>query len=327
MAAGDAFDTVMRAVKNAEPIDYAVAPLQQQDRRLIVVFLRDETAQKLIDAVQSALEGRDDWRLSVLVIEATAPKLEEKTDEEKRKTQRSIREEIYDDVARSARLNRDFLIMVALSTVVAAVGLHADSVAAVIGAMVIAPLLGPIMGFSLGAALGDFSLIRKGGLTLLAGVALTLAASVVIALILQVNMESRELLSRAEVRLDGLALALASGAAAALSIARSQSAALVGVMVAAALLPPAAAVGLFAGEAAWEAAGRAGLLLALNVAALVLSALVTLRLKNVRPRTWIERKNAERAIWINTGLSAGFLIVCIGLIIWLDLGSAVRLGH
>lgn len=49
-------------------------------------------------------------------------------------------------------------------------------------------------------------------------------------------------MSRAEVRLDGLALAMAAGGAAALSLTRVEASALVGVMVAAALLPPGAAI-------------------------------------------------------------------------------------
>ncbi|HAE93473.1 MAG TPA: TIGR00341 family protein, partial [Hyphomonas atlantica] len=124
-----------------------------------------------------------------------------------------------------------------------------------------------------------------------------------------IDLQSRELMSRAEVRLDGLALAMAAGGAAALSLTRGQASALVGVMVAAALLPPGAALGLFVGTGHWTLAMRAGLLLALNVVALVLAALIVFRLRKIRPRAWIDQKNAQRAVWINAALSILLLTI------------------
>ncbi len=332
MRDGDRFDTVIRAIKAAEPIDYVVFPLEQKDRCYVSVFLRGETGQGLMDNLQSALEGERDWRISILPIEATAPRIEEDTGNgsngkaRRRHRTQALREEIYTDIKSGAELNRDFLVLVILSTIVAAIGLHSNSVAAVIGAMVIAPLLGPILGFSLGTALGDGKLLLGAGKTLLVGVALALAVSVLISFMLDVDFTSRELMSRAEVRLDGIALAIAAGGAAALSMARGEGAALVGVMVAAALLPPGAAIGLFAGSGEWALASRAALLLMLNVASLVFAALVVFRLRGIEPRTWIERKNADRAAWINIGLATLLLAIAVALIMILDLGAKVSIG-
>ncbi len=323
---GDAFDRALSAIRNADPIDYHVVLPEQEDRRIISVFLRDDTGQKLVDALQQGLEKESGWRLTVSVIEATSPRLDKNDEAERENGLKALREELLEDIEQGARIHRDFLIMVFLSTVVAAIGLNSDGVAAVIGAMVIAPLLGPILGFSMGAALGDFGLIRRSSVTLAGGLALALVVSFGLSFMLPINLESRELLSRAEVRLDGLALALAAGGAAALSVARGQGTALVGVMVAAALLPPGAAVGLFAGAGEGALALRAGLLLALNVAALVFAALLVFRLKDIKPRTWIEQQNAKRAIWINASASVLFLAIVVALIIYLDLGSAVEFG-
>lgn len=325
----EALDTVIRAVKAAEPVDYYVVPLEQKDRKLVSVFLRDGSGQALMDNIQTTLEDERDWRVSLHAIEATAPKLDKDEDDEqdrRKRRKQALREEIYTNVVKGARLERDFLIMVVLSTIVAAAGLNADSAAGVIGAMVIAPLLGPILGFSFGAALGDRDLLFGSGKTLIAGVALALAASVAISFIVPVDLESRELMSRAEVRLDGMALAIAAGCAAALSMAKGQSSALVGVMVAAALLPPGAAVGLFLGSGEWAFASRAALLLALNVASLVFAALMVFRLRKIRPRGWLQQKGADRAVAINIALSVIFLAICVALIIVLDLGAKVSIG-
>nr|WP_070959125.1 TIGR00341 family protein [Hyphomonas sp. Mor2] len=326
---GEAYETAMRAIRAAEPIDYVVIPLEQQDRRFVSVFLRDGTRQTLVDNLQACLEDERDWRLSIVEIDATLPDIPEDKDLKKRRASQrkmALREEIYQDVTRDAKLDRDFLIFVVLSTIVAAIGLHSNSVAGVIGAMVIAPLLGPILGFSLGAALGDRKLLFGAAQTLGIGVALALACSILISFMIPVDFSSRELMSRAEVRLDGVALAIAAGAAAALSLTRGANATLVGVMVAAALLPPGAAVGLFLGTGEFAFASRAALLLSLNVASLVLSALVVFRLRDIRPRTWLARKGADRAVAINMALSALLLVIAIVLILVLDLGATVSIG-
>lgn len=322
---GDGYDSVIRAIKNADPIDWSVIRPQQENRRIVNVFIRDATSQSLVDAIHSALRDERNWRLNVIAIEATLPEVEDRNGEEGNRNTRAIREEILSSVSDGAVLDRDFAALVVLSTIVATVGLNADSSAGVIGAMVIAPLLGPILAFAMGAALGDIDLIRKSGITLLAGIALAFAASLGIGAVVAIDLSSNELMNRAEVRLDGIALALASGAAAALSIAKGKGATLVGVMVAAALLPPGAAVGMFLGSGHPDLGARAALLLLLNVACLVLAANLTFRLNGIVPRGWLEQQHAERALWLNIALNVGFLVLAAALIVWLDLGAQVEL--
>lgn len=319
-------DTVTRTIKAFGPVDWMVFPMEQKDRTLIRVIAHDGRSQALSDGVQDALSDCRDWRMTMMPLEATLPVPEPLDEDDEQSDLQVLREELLDDVTRDAALNRDFLILSALSTVVAAIGLNSDGVAAVIGAMVIAPLLGPILGFSLGAGLGNFNLIREASRTLAAGIGVALGVSLLLSFVLPLNTDSHELMSRAQVRLDGVALALAAGGAAALSMAQGKAAALVGVMVAAALLPPGAALGLFMGAGQWALASRSALLLVLNIACLVLSALIVFRLKNIRPRGWIEQRNADRAIWINAGVSVMLLAIVIALIVVLDLGRAVDIG-
>ena len=319
-------ETVIRAIKAFQPVDWMIVPVQQENRQLIRVTMHDGRSQALIDNIQDALSGSRDWRIGMIPLEATVPAVEPLEGEEARANLQVLREELLDDVTRDASLTRDFLVLSGLSTIVAAIGMNSDGVAAVIGAMVIAPLLGPILGFSLGAGLGNFDLLKESGRTLVAGISIALLVAFATSFVLPVNLESHELMSRAEVRLDGVALALAAGGAAALSMAQGRAAVLVGVMVAAALLPPGAALGLFLGAGYWEYALRAGLLLMLNVACLVLSALMVFRLKQIKPRGWIDQRNADRATWLNAGVAAGFLLIIVVLILVLDLQQAVELG-
>ena len=301
---GDRVQPLLKATLKTEPLDYRLTEPDDRGRRLLRLVFRDGDGQRAIDSIQALLEGEEDWRLVVLPIEATAPKLDETADQAARSNKRSLtlREEMYDDIAKGARLNTDFLLLTALSTIVVVFGLSADNVAAVIGAMVIAPLLGPILAFSFASALGDLDLMAKAARTSMAGLAAGLAISFAIGLIYEPNLASNELMSRTIVGLDSPALALAAGAAAALSIATGLPSALVGVMVAVALLPPAASAGLLAGAGEWSLASRAGLLLAINVVAVNLAALLVYFFKGVRPRTWLERRSAKRSVYVNAGV-------------------------
>lgn len=198
---------------------------------------------------------------------------------------------------------------------VAAIGLVEENVAVVIGAMVIAPLLGPNIAFALGVALGDRLLMVRALGTNAAGVAVTLATSAVIGLAWPVRLTSGELLARTDVGFDGMAPALASGAAAALSLTTGIAAPLVGVMVAVALLPPPAAMGLAAGAGEWTLAYGAALLLAVNVVCVNLAAQVAFVVRGVTPRTWFEKRAARQAVLINGALWLLLLGALAGLLV------------
>ncbi len=271
------------------------------------------------------MEGQTDWRIVILDIKATSPTLTEE-EEATQAEQKATREEIYADVGRSAALGTDFVVLIILSTIVAAIGLNTNSVASVIGAMVIAPLLGPVLAFTFGASLGDDKMLQRTGASLGIGVLLSFGVAFLISFIIKVNPESPELMARAEVSLDAVALAMAAGAAAALSLAKGNSSILVGVMVAAALLPPIAAVGLYMGSGYWQLSMRSALLLVLNLASLVLSGLIVFWVKGIRPRKWIEQANARRAILLHAGVSGLFLLVALFLIVYLGLDEKINIS-
>lgn len=123
-------------------------------------------------------------------------------------------------------------------------------------------------------------------------------------------------MARTRVGFDGLVLALAAGAAAALSLTTGVSSALVGVMVAVALLPPAAAIGLLLGAGHREQAIAAALLLAINIVCVNLSAQIVFVLRGVTPRTWFEKRAARRAVLINAGV---WLLLLLALVVLLVL--------
>jgi uncharacterized membrane protein len=147
--------------------------------------------------------------------------------------------------------------------------------------------------------------------TNLAGLSLALLLAIAIGAIWPSYLNSNEILVRTDVGLDGVVLALASGAAAVLSLATGIASALVGVMVAVALLPPAAALGMLLGSGQFQLALGAGLLLAVNVVCVNLSAKLMFLFKGVTPRTWLEKRKARQSVTIY------FLIWIVTLLILL----------
>lgn len=303
-------ETVTEIAAKNNAVDFRLARKDEQGRQAMRILLQDEMVQSVLDALQPVVSSYPESRIIVFPVETTLP-LPEEARPKKNATSTS-REALYDTVSKGVKLDSNFIVLVILSTVVAAIGLIENNVAVVIGAMVIAPLLGPNLALGLGTALGDVDLMRKALKTNLVGVGLCISLSILIGLLWPFDINSPELLARTHVGLDSLALALASGAAAALSLTTGLSSVLVGVMVAVALLPPAATFGLMLGHGQYQLATGAVLLLIANVVCLNLATKTVFWFKGISPRTWWQKEKAKRAmrIYILVWLT-GLLILAV----------------
>ncbi|MBX3616707.1 TIGR00341 family protein [Nitrosomonas sp.] len=288
---------VLEIAKEHEASDLRLGVMGDDGMQLIRLLVTDDKIQSVLDSLQSALRTQPSTWIIVLPIEISLP-MPSKSDSKEEDSAIETREAIYKEVEKNAALNINFVVLIVLATIVVAIGLIENNVAVVIGGMVIAPLLGSNLAFGLGTALGDFSLMRKSILTFLVGITLAIALSVVIGAFWPLNTASPELVLRTKVGLDSFPLALASGAAAALSLTAKLSSVLVGVMVAVALLPPAVTLGLMLGLGDINHAFNAGLLLTINVVCINLATKIVLLIKGVHPHTWYKTKKAKRAIII-----------------------------
>jgi uncharacterized hydrophobic protein (TIGR00341 family) len=265
----------------------------------------DDRLQSTLDGLQTVLGAHPDARILVIPVDVALPKPPE-AELKIEDAAMASREALYSSVQKNARLDWNFIQLVVLSTIVAAIGIVENNVAVIIGAMVIAPLLGPNLAFGLGTALGDVELMRRSFLSLIVGVSLAILLSVGIGILWPTTQLSEELLARTDVGLDSVALALVSGAAAALSLTTGLSSVLVGVMVAVALLPPAATLGLVLGYARMDLAAGAGLLLAVNIVCVNLACKLVFLFRGIAPRAWKAKQNARRSmfayilVWIVT---------------------------
>lgn len=309
-------DSLAGIAEHFQATDFWWSVENDDGRRSFRFLVADDSRQGVVDALQSLLGAVENTHIIILPVDAALPRPTDDDEEgKKRKATATTREELYSEIARGARLDSNFLLLTFLSTIVAAIGLAEDNVAVVVGAMVIAPLLGPNIALAFGTSLGDRDLMWQALKTNLAGLGLALVLSVGIGIVWHVDLTSAELLARTNVGMDGVVLALASGAAAVLSLTTGLSSALVGVMVAVALLPPTATLGMLLGSGQPQPAMGAALLLAVNIVCVLLSAMTLFLLKGVKPRTWLERTKARQSLAISISLWATLLLVLMAVIL------------
>ena len=294
---------------------------------LVRILLDAEQSEAVLDLLEKQYAGAEGNRVVILPVEATLPRAEPEPaaapgqpPPEEKSPERIGREELYEDIKDAARCSRVYLAMVVLSTIVAAVGLYYNSVAIIIGAMVIAPLLGPNVALSLATTLGDLSLLRRALLTALAGIATTMVLSVIIGVLVHVNPASPEVASRNGVGLGDIAVALASGCAGALAFTTGVSATLIGVMVAVALLPPLVTFGLLLGGGHSALAMGALSLFLMNLICVNLAGVTTFLVQGIRPAIWWEKDRAVKATRIAIGLWVVLLAALGGMILLLRKG-------
>lgn len=267
----------------------------------------DDLVRKL-DTQYSSVEG---FRLILEAIEATRPQIEQappppppvvEEEEEQPKLKpffggRVASDELIGEVSSGAKHSRVFYAMVVLSTVVAAAGLMQNSAAVIIGAMVIAPLLGPNLALALALTVGDLKLARTALTTNISGVALASTLAIGFGLFAQVDPNTPEIMARTMPKPSDIAIALGAGAAGTLAATTGVPAALVGVMVAVALLPPLVSFGLLlvSRDATLTQAMGALMLTLTNVICINLSAMAMFRLQGVGPYTVYDSRKARKS--------------------------------
>lgn len=278
----------------------------EEDRILIKFLIPAEATETVLDTVEKRFATKDGFRIVILPVEASIPRpapVQESSLGQKIPTEQDVetqgerihREEVYADITDVTKLSRVYVIMVALFSIVAAIGIVHNNVAIIIGAMVIAPLLGPNVALSFATTLGDLSLGRKALRASGVGVLVTFIISVVLGIILSFDVHIPEIISRTRVSLGDIAISLASGTAGALAFTSGVSSTLIGVMVAVALLPPLVTSGLLMGAGQNIMAMGAMLLFVTNIICINLAGVVTFLVQGIRPLTWWETTRAKKA--------------------------------
>lgn len=225
----------------------------------------------------------------------------------------SDRARVYMTVRRNARPDQDYYVLITLSAAIAALGLLQGSPAVVIGAMLVAPLMSPMIGTGMAIVLGDLRYLRFSLGAAMRGMLITLGVGLVIGLVAGSEELTAEVLSRTQPTFIDLLIALFSGFAGAFAVIfAGAAAALPGVAIAAALVPPLASSGI-AFSQGYVPEGIGGLLLFItNFVAISSASSLTFLVFGFRPKVG---QKARRAIQQQTSRIAFGLLIGIGILL------------
>lgn len=303
------------------------------------ILVDAERTEPLLDELQKRFSGREGFRVILLAVEAALPRPEEDDEEEEEEVTepteepreedgpgRIAREELYADLDDSSRLGPVYLVLIALSAVVCSFGLVTEDVAVVIGAMVIAPLLGPLVALALATTLADRELALRSLKAGTAGIGTAFLLAVALGTVVPVDPALPGIASRTTAGLSDVGLALASGSAGTLAFTSALPSAVIGVMVAVALVPPLVASGLLFGAGLAGPATGALLLTLVNLICVNLAGVVTFLAQGIRPNRWWEAERAKRSTRIAVVVWSLLLLALVAAILWTPAGAGMWRG-
>ena len=267
---------------------------------------------------------KSDKTRAVVVVSAGSPikgrfmgAVESKLDRLVPQIERDNRIALMERLQSNSNLDFDFIALMVLATTIAAIGLIQNSAAVVIGAMLVAPLMTPLLGLGLALVQGNVMLAKISVRSVLFGIFVALLVGVLVGLAIGIDQPSGQMLARGGPSPLDLFVAFASGLAAAYASSRpGLLAALPGVAIAAALVPPIATSGLALSQGNYDLAFNAFLLFVVNMFTIVLAAVLTLWMVGFRSF----RKTSRWIIY--SGVSVMAAVLTLG--IFLSLRPEVR---
>jgi len=300
-----------KVIEIFEETGYEFSVIEGKETNLIITAVHEDDLGPLITDLQKEGIGRVTGTLYVSSAELVIPYKPRKMKVSGAK--RIAIEELYRDVEQGSKFNRNYIVFIILSAILSSLGLLNNNIVAVIASMVIAPLMGPIIGTSLGTVLSDKKLFKEGLKAEGLGLALSIATGFIIGYLYPEAEVTTEILIRASPTLFDVGLAVVSGSAAAICFTSGIATALVGIAIAAALMPPAVNVGLGLALQRYDIALGSSLLLLTNVFSINITALVVFWLKDVRPTLSLRRKKLAKGLVRKRGflVAVAILVLCL----------------
>lgn len=229
--------------------------------------------------------------------------------------QDSERAQIVEEISQTISSSFDFFLLVILSCSIATMGLITNSPAVIIGAMLVAPLMSPIIGLGLASITGNSDLAKSAFSALFRGAGLAVLLSAIMTVInrnlpfVVLQELPAEVLARTHPSPIDLIIALTGGLAASYAMTRPNiSAALPGVAIATALMPPLCTIGIGIALERCDIAGGAALLFATNAITIAFAAALVFFLRGFAPETHIENRRVPRTLIISAIFTLSLLI-------------------
>ena len=209
-----------------------------------------------------------------------------------------------------ADLDLNYVVLIFGSCAIATFGLLANSVAVIIGAMIVAPLMLPIRSTAFGILEGELKLVKTGVISLVMGVAIAIWLSCGLGMMARIPDYGSEVWARSSPNLLDLGVAIVAGGISGFAKVQPKlSSALAGTAIAVALMPPLCVVGLGLALAqslpdkGLALSQGAGLLFLTNLLGITLSCMVAFFLAGYTPLIQAQRGIGLAAVF------TGFLVL------------------
>jgi len=218
-------------------------------------------------------------------------------------------DDLYPSDALFRRSMRSYVVLLALAGLIASFGLYQDSVASIIGAMIVAPLGGAIVAFAGALVTGRSRWLSITLLQVVLGGLMVIGLGFLVSWVLPDPIVlTPSLDARTAPGLLDLGVALAAGAAGAyVAVARTGSDALPGVAIAVSLVPPLATVGICLELGRLDDAAGAMLLFITNLSAIVVVACIVFLLFGAAP----DREMLRERERLRNGFIAAILALAV----------------
>lgn len=191
-------------------------------------------------------------------------------------------EEIKQRILSSGKITGTNMVVMVCAILIASVGLNTNSIAVIIGAMLISPLMGSILAIAYGTASNNKLTIEKHIAGLLVQISISIVTATLYFLLSPAKAVTEQLLARTQPRFTDVIVAIAGGVAGIVGQTRADKAnnIIPGVAIATALMPPLCTVGYGIATGNLRYIGGAFYLFLLNAYFIYTSACVVLAFLN-----------------------------------------------
>lgn len=204
-------------------------------------------------------------------------------------------EEIRDRLLAGGKVTGTNMVVMICAILIASVGLNTNSVAVIIGAMLISPLMGSILAMAYGTAIASTTVIERHTFGFIVQIIISVMTSTVYFLLSPVKDVTSELAARTEPSGFAIIVALFGGIAGIIGSTRKDKVTNVipGVAIATAIMPPLCTCGFALASGRWDMFLKAAYLFIINAYFIFLAAelvLLILKIPKVKELSDKEKK-------------------------------------
>ncbi len=282
------------------PLRLPIPPRRQDDNKLIIPYCT-EKVKRFFDAVKRSdlVKHREELERERETLSAVLKKMFSITEDA------ASNEEIRDRILSGGKITGTNMVVMICAILIASVGLNTNSVAVIIGAMLISPLMGSILAISYGTASNDAYLMKRHAVGFAVQILMSVATATVYFLLSPVKEPTEQLLARTNPGFFDVLIALAGGIAGIVGQTRKDKSnnIIPGVAIATALMPPLCTCGYAIANGNLRMLLGAFYLFTINAYFIYIASdlmLVLLRTPRVRAMTFAEWKRLRKKMYRNT---------------------------